>query len=191
MLGCALAVAILGVQGWRDWRGAQPRLAATAVSGASSGQVVTISVDELIAIDLMGAARALEPQTLSLQNIPETRLDLGLHGVFASEQANLAGAVIVADGKKSGFYRIGDAIAPGVVLHAVATDSIVIKRGGILETLNFLWHKPGSGAADEPAPAKGARATGATTESGSTIRQSLRAIGSAASQEQSDVDVEE
>lgn len=184
MLGCALAATLLAAQGWRDWREVGIGPLAPPTRGVDATQAEVISVDELIALDLMGATRAPERAAGARQDLPETRLDLGLRGVFASDRKALAGAVIVADGEQSGFYRIGDAIAPNVVLHAVVADSVVIRRGGALETLNFSWHRPEVVGVAEAAPAAGDDTAGTVaTEPAATIGQSLRDIGRAASPE--------
>ena len=145
-VSAVLAAVLVAAQAWRDWRQVKAASMPSTVSAPQAGRTISnvaVRVEELVALDLMGAAST--PPAVATRDLSETRLDLGLRGVFASARASLAGAVIVADGGKSGFYRIGDSVAPGVVLHAVAADSVVIQRSGVRETLTLPWSKPGGG----------------------------------------------
>ncbi len=68
---------------------------------------------------------------------PVTRLKLTLHGVFASDDARLAMAIISDAGGRQKYYRMGDAVPGGARLHAIYTDRVILKREGRLETLKL------------------------------------------------------
>lgn len=70
-------------------------------------------------------------------NAPVTRLKLGLHGVFASNDARLAMAIISDAGGKQKSYHIGDAVPGGARLHAIYPDRVILDRLGKLETLKL------------------------------------------------------
>ncbi|MDO9371387.1 MAG: type II secretion system protein GspC [Gammaproteobacteria bacterium] len=68
---------------------------------------------------------------------PETPLNLTLRGVFASEDAQKAYAIIAdAQGKEDG-YRLGAELAGGVVLKEIYPDRVILARGGRSETLSL------------------------------------------------------
>ncbi len=67
---------------------------------------------------------------------PLTALQLKLRGVFATGRPQAASAVINS-GAKDDAYRVGDAVLPGVVLEAVASDHVLLRRQGVLEQLNL------------------------------------------------------
>ena len=68
---------------------------------------------------------------------PVTRLKLTLHGVFASDDAKLAMAIISDAGGRQKYYRIGDAVPGGARLHAIYKDRVILQREGKLETLKL------------------------------------------------------
>jgi len=72
---------------------------------------------------------------VKVQDAPETKLRLTLSGTVASDDANIAAAVIENNGKQE-TYGIGDKITgTRATLESVATDRVLIKQSGRLETL--------------------------------------------------------
>ncbi len=139
LLALCVGLSLLGIQGYVDSRilagGVDPLGVEVGVNtGADSD---TLDLAAIIALNMMGGATGTAASTATIETIPDTRLDLQLHGIFASNGERLAGAVIAQARGESGFYRIGDEIADDVSLHAVAADSVVLKRGGALETLRY------------------------------------------------------
>ncbi len=139
LLALCAGLLLLGLQGYSDRRilvGGQD-LSVGQVEANGSAQGETPDLAAIIALNMMGGATASAASAAATEAIPDTRLDLQLHGIFASSGERLAGAVIAQAGGDSGFYRIGDEIADDVILHAVAADSVVLRRGGALETLRY------------------------------------------------------
>ncbi len=139
LLALCAGLLLLGLQGYFDSRilvGGQD-LSGGQVEASGSVQGETLDLAAIIALNMMGGATASAASAAATEAIPDTRLDLQLHGIFASNGERLAGAVIAQAGGDSGFYRIGDEIADDVSLHAVAADSVVLRRGGALETLRY------------------------------------------------------
>ena len=68
---------------------------------------------------------------------PETRLQLVLHGVFASSNPEGSMAIIAAKNGKDKSYFIGDALPGNATLHEVYADRVILKRLGKLETLRL------------------------------------------------------
>jgi len=64
-----------------------------------------------------------------------TALPLKLYGVSLNEASGQGSAIIADESDVQTSFAVGDEIAPGVVLKAVAFDHVVIQRGGATETL--------------------------------------------------------
>jgi general secretion pathway protein C len=85
-------------------------------------------------------------------------LDLDLFGTRVDNVSGRGSAILSADGGPQRSYGVGDELLPGVLLHAVAFDSVTISRGGALEQL-FL---------DQSVPATPVGQTGQTGQAGQT-----------------------
>lgn len=80
-----------------------------------------------------------------------TALPLKLYGVSLNEASGRGSAIIADENDVQASYAVGEEIAPGVVLKAVAFDHVVIERGGVAETL-FIDQSSGAVAqGGEPA----------------------------------------
>lgn len=99
---------------------------------------------------------------------PETRLQLILRGVFASDDAAAAGAIIAERNGKESFYGVGDQLPGGAVLKTVYEDRIVLMRSGRLETLRMPREEVAAGRRQTP------RSVGAGSAGGA--EQSLREL---------------
>jgi general secretion pathway protein C len=64
-----------------------------------------------------------------------TSLPLKLYGIRVNEASGGGSAIIANESDVQSSYAVGDEIAPGVTLKAVAFDHVVIQRGGASETL--------------------------------------------------------
>lgn len=80
---------------------------------------------------------------------PETRLNLVLRGVLASDPMKMASAII-SSGKsgKEEIYGVGDKMPGGVVLKEVHPEHVILERQGRLETLRLLRDSSGDKAND-------------------------------------------
>ncbi len=139
LLALCAGLLVLGLQGYLDSRILAGGQVPSGLSAEASGgvQAETLDLAAIIALNMMGGATNAAASVATTETIPDTRLDLQLHGIFASNGERRAGAVIAQARGESGFYRIGDEIADDVSLHAVAVDSVVLRRGGALETLRY------------------------------------------------------
>lgn len=68
---------------------------------------------------------------------PETKLNLKLNGIIASDGKNTAGAIIEKSVGNQEYFSIGDTISNGVTLKEVYKDRIILSRNGRLETLSL------------------------------------------------------
>lgn len=92
----------------------------------------------------------------SSQNV--TSLNLVLFGVRANESSGGGSAIIAGEDGIQKSFAVGDEVAPGVTLDAVAFDHVILSRGGVKESLYLDQSVPAetvspSGAAPQAAPA--------------------------------------
>lgn len=69
---------------------------------------------------------------------PATRLNLELHGVFLSNLDTASSAIVAERGRDGKLYQIGEKLPGSAVLHAVAADHILLRRGSRVEKLLFI-----------------------------------------------------
>ncbi len=91
----------------------------------------TISRYQLFGKRVQQVAVVDEPVTA-----PETKLKLELRGVIATGDEHGA-AIIADDRKREGYYRVGDELPGGVLLHEVFADKVILDRNGRYETLTL------------------------------------------------------
>lgn len=92
-----------------------------------------------------------------------------LHGLRAGGGSFDTAIISGADGKQA-VYRVGEALAPGLILDSVAADHVLLSRGGALTRLGFP---------DAPPPPAGAEAAPAAAPAGSGEGQPAVTISSA------------
>lgn len=108
----------------------------TPSSGGQGGE--TISPDTIASWHLFGQSTVSPPVTKpSPVSAPDTRLNLKLYGVIASDGQYDAGAIIEDGHSTQKYYSIGDNIQPGVKLKEIYPDRVIIDRSGRLETLRL------------------------------------------------------
>jgi len=90
-----------------------------------------------------------------------TTLPLTLYGTSVNEASGQGTAIIANENDEQASYAVGDEIAPGVILKAVAFDHVIIQRGGATETL-YIDQSSGDVVGDEGAPPANASAAPAS-----------------------------
>ena len=92
---------------------------------------------QLTAASLFGTS-AGKPVVQQTKKAPETKLNLTLKGVLATDPMELASAII-AKGKsgKEDIYGIGDKMQGGVTIKEIHPDYVILDRRGQLETLKL------------------------------------------------------
>jgi general secretion pathway protein C len=96
-----------------------------------------LSMTSLKSLNLFGlyTDKPEEIKTLDVTDAPETRLNLTLAGVVASDEKSTSAAVIENNGKQE-TYSPGETITgTRAVLDSVFNDRVIIKHAGRLETL--------------------------------------------------------
>jgi len=96
-------------------------------------------------INLFGKAGKMEisPVALTPEAAPETTLNLILKGVIAAEPMSRALAVITEKGKQKTekLYGLGEQVAGNAVIREIFADRVILRRGGVLETLMLQGEK--------------------------------------------------
>lgn len=64
-----------------------------------------------------------------------TSLNLMLFGIRANESSGGGSAIIAGEDGVQNSYAVGEEVAPGVILDAVAFDHVILSRGGVKESL--------------------------------------------------------
>jgi general secretion pathway protein C len=135
------------------WRPAPA--APTAAAPASRGpDIVTITNARLF-----GAYQASAPVDVS--RAPDTNLSLTLLGILAGSNEDDSRALISTQNGEEAPYSIGQDVTPGVSLHAIFPDRVILSRSGAFETLRLDKEKPSTApelAAASPAPGDGSPA---------------------------------
>lgn len=94
-----------------------------------------------------------------------TSLEMTLYGVRINAGSGRGSAIIAGPDGVQTSYEIGEEIAPGVTLHAVAFDHVVLERGGARESLYLDQSVPAETVGEENS-AGGGEATSAAASSG-------------------------
>lgn len=97
----------------------------------------TISLSNVKSLNIFGlySDSPKEVNVAAVENVPETRLNLTLTGVVASDDKITSGAIIENGGKQS-TYSPGETITgTRAILDSVFNDRVILKHAGNLETL--------------------------------------------------------
>lgn len=106
-------------------------------NGSNIAVASNASLKKVASYHLFGNAKQQAVVQQKVIDAPETRLRLDLKGVFASTNSQQALAIISSSKSQDKTYRIGEMVTPGVSLHAVYADRVILKRNGRFETLRL------------------------------------------------------
>jgi len=128
------AVLYDGYQRWRSLR-TEATAAGPAVAPGPASTAPSFRIEDVVAAHLFG--RVDVKPVASTANAPETRLNMTLHGVIASEQeGSTARAIIEVAGKDSKSYRIGDRVeGTDATVHGIEAKRVLLERNGVIESL--------------------------------------------------------
>lgn len=105
---------------------------------STSSRSQTASIEALVAGHWFGTGKSTDaPQMTNQENVPETRLNLELHGVIGSTIAEEGRALIAEKGKGAKYYGVDDELPGGASINSVGTEQVILSRNGMLETLSF------------------------------------------------------
>ncbi|MCP5419044.1 MAG: type II secretion system protein GspC [Gammaproteobacteria bacterium] len=82
------------------------------------------------------------------QNVPETRLNLRLAGIFFTPHRTKGRALIAPAGGAESSYAVGDRLPGGAHLVQILRDQVILSRNGVLEALKLPKETPLAGVPD-------------------------------------------
>ncbi len=86
---------------------------------------------------LFGKPQAVLVPIVEFAEVPETRLNYKLRGIYYSEVARLSSAIIEIKPNDSKLYRLDDELGDKISLVGIKLDHILINRYGKIERLNL------------------------------------------------------
>jgi general secretion pathway protein C len=158
LLALACLAAVLAVRAWKVMTAPPPQPPALAAPAMTDLSVLT-GTDPFFPASANATA-------------PVTTLALSLHGVRADAATGRGSAFIATSDGEQKVYTVGDKLAEGVKLMAIASDHVIIERNGIRES---LWLDAGDaaavqrfdpGATTQPAPPADSAPDSAIADSG-------------------------
>lgn len=112
-------------------------------------------IDTILKAELFGVALAPEAEETAsggaIGDAPDTRLNLDLLGILASDDGPYSRALIGKPGGEEEPYSVGDDISSGVSLRAIYPDRVILARGGSLETLRLDKNRASTAQVSTPA----------------------------------------
>jgi type II secretion system protein C len=127
----ALVLLVFGVFQWQQRMEVMDKPSAPPEEiGAQN--MPTPAHDLQVVLDAMLFGRA-EGDGQPVQPLPLSSLNLVLNGVMATHTGG--SALVAVKGQPQQAFGVGDEVLPGVVLSAVLQDRVLLKRGGVLESL--------------------------------------------------------
>ena len=103
---------------------------------------------------LFGESQA---QQVSVEDAPQTQMNLVLSAVFASNDPEKGLAIIGESAAAANVFSVGDAVRPGTKLHAVYPDRVILDRAGKLEALALPTQSLAGVQISQAAPARPAQ----------------------------------
>lgn len=123
-------------------RGPQPQTAVMPppmnIAPVRSG----VDIQAIVNAHLFDVAAVAAPADAA--NAPPTQANLVLSAVFASEDPAKGLAIIGESAQSAKVFAVGGAVQPGVRLHAVYIDRVILDRNGSLEALSLPKRNSGA-----------------------------------------------
>jgi len=127
------------------------------ITGAVSGETTkphTESKPSSALLSLFGAKKNdTELAAQALKKLPESNLTLQVSAIFSMARTEQS-SVILEDGDRTMILKSGEEARPGVVVQAIESHRITLKRNGKLEQISFkgFGEMPGGNSIDSPLP---------------------------------------
>lgn len=123
--------------GWYFFSTPTPQPLDAGRSAARSERPAAVPLDEILAANLFGRADAGAAAAPSTFDAPATQLRLTLEGVFHAGDPQNSAAIVSEQGRPGELIHVGQRFAGDVELIEVHADRVVLRRGGLFETLRF------------------------------------------------------
>ncbi len=106
----------------------------------------------IVSAHLFGKAEVTKAEVVEA---PETRLNLKLKGVYATEDENQGYALIASGSGREKLYATGQSVPGNAILRAVFPDRVILDRKGRYETLRMIDTKLTGGSSYVPRRSSG------------------------------------
>jgi general secretion pathway protein C len=102
-----------------------------------------LDVNQLVNLNLFGSVVKDAPKIVVQESAPETKLNLKLRGIYASNEKDKANAIIEDGRGKQSVYFIDEklAVSGRVYLRQVYVDKVILETNGKSETLKLIVDK--------------------------------------------------
>lgn len=84
---------------------------------------------------------AYVPKDLSTSILPESLLDMEVVGILYVDNEQDSQVILKKSSGDEKTYRVGDAIADGVLIKRITVDGVMLLRDGVLESLSLVKNK--------------------------------------------------
>ena len=125
----------------------QAAVARTATPRAVRNRQDSDIAERVVAAHLFGVATTKKVEAVEA---PETRLNLKLRGVYATDDESKGYALIASGSGREKLYATGQSVPGNAVLKAVFPDRVILDRKGRYETLRMVNTKASGGSTYVP-----------------------------------------
>lgn len=102
----------------------------------------TLNISPLLEARLFGKNHLTTQTAIQIaKTLPETKLNLKLHGIYYSSVPHNSFAIVSATDGKSDTYRVGESLPGGTVVHQISAKQVILLRNGRHETLHMVGEK--------------------------------------------------
>ena len=131
-------------------RGPQPQPIATPPAPSVAPAQKGVDIQAIVNAHLFDVATAGPPPDAA--NAKPTQANLVLTAVFATADPAKGLAIIGESAQAARVFAVGGAVQPGLRLHQVYPDRVILDRGGSLEALSLPKRNSGALVINRPAP---------------------------------------
>ena len=135
-----LTISMLVTLGWEVSHFFRGFTSQTPVAAVQTGETTLPDTKNKLSSSLLSLFGAKNPDTdlaaKTTEKLPESNLNLQVSAIFFMARAAQS-SVILEDGDRTMILKPGEEARPGIVLQAIETHRITLKRNGKLEQISF------------------------------------------------------
>ncbi|NQD81509.1 hypothetical protein HP436_15140 [Pseudomonas sp. CrR14] len=153
----ALFIAMLATLTWQAAQFVRDLNSQVPIAGTASSEMTKLNTDSKPSsslLSLFGAKKNdIDVTAQTLEKLPESNLNLQVSAIFSMAQAEHS-SVILEDGDRTMILKPGEEARPGIVVQAIDSHRITLKRNGKLEQISFkgFGEMPGDNSLGSPLP---------------------------------------
>lgn len=152
-----LFIAMLATLTWQATQFIRDLNSQPPIAGAVSSETTKPDTEKKPSsalLSLFGAKKTdIDMTAQTLEKLPESNLNLQVSAIFSMAQAEHS-SVILEDGDRTMILKPGEEARPGIVVQAIDSHRITLKRNGKLEQVSFkgFGEMPGDNSLGSPLP---------------------------------------